>query len=180
MSQASIWIPELQDEDYQALRKRAQNLLRFETACTLTATGLVHEMMIRLQGYWTRQRVDSEAVANPTPLASRVMKQILIDRARKRLSRGRCEEVACSKQVDLDGQGYRRDRLAYFLVELDDAIRLLSESLPELAQLARYRLYDELSVEESAKALGWSRAKAYRKWDFCRAWLATRVSRVPE
>lgn len=179
MSQASTWMPVLQDEDYQTLRQRAQHLLRFESSCTLTATGLVHEMLVRLHGYCTRRQDGNVTVGAPSPLASRVMKQILIDRARKRISRGRCEGVAYSQRMDRDGQGEQRDRLAHFLIELDDAIQLLSEALPEVAQLARLRLYDELSVEDSAKALGWSRAKAYRKWEFCRAWLATRVSPEP-
>lgn len=176
MNPSSTWMPGLQDEEYKTLRRRAQHLLRYESACTLTATGLVHEMMIRLHGYWKRQTAGPSANGNPTPLASRVMKQILIDRARKRLSRERCEEMACTKRMDRDGQGYQRDQLAQFLVELDDAIQLLSDGLPDVAQLARLRLYDELSVEESAKVLGWSRAQAYRKWEFCRAWLATRVT----
>lgn len=56
MSQASTWIPVLQVEDYQTLRRRAQQLLRFESACTLTAIGLVHEMLVRLHGYCFRRK----------------------------------------------------------------------------------------------------------------------------
>ena len=62
------------------------------------------------------------------------------------------------------------------LVELDDAIDLLASGMPDNAELVRLHLYDGVSIEAAAEKLGMSRATAFRKWDFCRTWLASKLS----
>lgn len=65
------------------------------------------------------------------------------------------------------------------LVELDDAIDLLAKGMPENAELARLHLYDGISIEAAAEKLGISRATAFRKWDFSRTWLASKLNHEP-
>ena len=97
------------------------------------------------------------------------MKQLLIDRARKRMTRRKLETKA------QDEANARHQRAAQFAVELDDTIAQLGTEMPDSAELVRLHLYGELSIEDAAQKLGLSRADAYRKWAFCKAWLAHRL-----
>lgn len=62
------------------------------------------------------------------------------------------------------------------LIELDDAIVLLAQSLPLNAELVRRHLYNEISIEQAANDLGISRAEAYRKWTFSKSWLLNKLT----
>ena len=75
-----------------------------------------------------------------------MMRQILIDRARRRVVRLKSEREATERTGDGDSS-IRRDRASFMLVELDDAIDLLAKGMPENAELARLHLYDGLSIE---------------------------------
>ena len=44
---------------------------------------------------------------------------------------------------------------------------------PSSAEVARHRLFAGLSIDETAEALGLSRATAFREWAYARSWLAT-------
>ena len=48
---------------------------------------------------------------------------------------------------------------------------LLERQQPENAQVIKLRFFAGLSLEETAAALGMSRATAHRKWAYARAWL---------
>lgn len=164
------------DDEYSKLRRIAQNLVNHESQCTLTATGLVHELVLKLHRHAERRgnAGDEDAFGNPF-FASRVMKQILIDRARKRLTRSKSEGIFASEGGACQEKALERDRAAQLVVELDDAIDLLAESMPENAELCRLRIYSGLSVEAASEQLGMSRATAYRKWNFCKTWLASKI-----
>jgi len=55
------------------------------------------------------------------------------------------------------------------LLIVDEAIEQLAGDDPNAAAVARLRLFGGLSVEESADALGVSRATAFRDWSYARA-----------
>jgi hypothetical protein len=79
---ASILHPGLSGEVYRTLRSLARRQLRSESrVITLESSALVHEAWLRLSG-------NSQSVAVPRQLffaiASRVMRQVLVDYARAR------------------------------------------------------------------------------------------------
>lgn len=159
-------------DPYDHLKGLAQSLLRNERSCTLTATGLVHELFIKVK----KQRKGAEGTLEEsaiTPFAGRMMRQILIDRARCRVTRGNAENNAISKSKP-DEESLHA--LRHKLIELDDLIGKMSAQLPVNAELVRLHLYDELSIEDAAKKLRLSRATAYRKWDFSKAWLSKQLN----
>ncbi|MGB0597506.1 MAG: ECF-type sigma factor [Rubripirellula sp.] len=167
-------------ERYEHLRRIAVALVRQESQCTLTATGLVHELFLKAsKGSSNASSTNpGTSVDELLPYASRVMRQILIDRARRRVVRIKSERQATERT----GDGYssvRRDRASLMLVELDDAIDLLAKGMPENAELARLHLYDGISIEAAAEKLGISRATAFRKWNFSRTWLASKINHQP-
>jgi predicted DNA-binding protein (UPF0251 family) len=49
----------------------------------------------------------------------------------------------------------------------------LAREDPTSAEVARHRLFAGLSTDETALALGLSRATAFREWAYARSWLAT-------
>ena len=164
-------IPLLGLNEYSRLRHVARCLISRESVCTLTATGLVHELLIK-DSQTRREASNSSSGTKPgvvLPYASRVMKQLLIDRARKRMTRRKLETKA------QDEANARHQRAAQFAVELDDTIAQLGTEMPDSAELVRLHLYGELSIEDAAQKLGLSRATAYRKWAFCKSWLARRL-----
>src|SRR5262249_46048918 len=57
------------------------------------------------------------------------------------------------------------------LIAVDEALTRLVAVDPQAAELVNCHFFAGLSIEESAEALGLSRAGAYRLWAFARAWL---------
>lgn len=101
------------------------------------------------------------------------MKQILIDRARSRLARQKAENTSSPARETSDLAAHN---LRAQMIELDDAIVLLAQSLPLNAEMVRRHLYNEISIEQTARELGISRAEAYRKWAFSKAWLLNKLT----
>ena len=134
---------------------------------TLDATALVHEAYLKLIGdteYADRQhffRVAAEA-----------MRQILVDRARRKR---RVKHGGDRNRVGLSEVASISDATNDDLLALDDALRQLSEEDPQKAELVKLRYFAGLSEQESADALGVSRATASRHWMFARAWLIQRM-----
>ena len=59
------------------------------------------------------------------------------------------------------------------LLDIDEALGRLTLEDPSSADVARYRLFAGLTIEEVAEAMNISRATAFREWAYARSWLAT-------
>jgi RNA polymerase sigma-70 factor (ECF subfamily) len=157
---------------YKELRRVAANLMKVEQAGrTLTATGLVHEAYLRLVD---ASRVQVHHRAHFLALASKVMRQILLDNARRRHAAKRGEGAV---RVDLDSvaevvPGETRDRA---LIALDDALEELAAVDERRAQVVEMRYFGGLTIEETAAALHVSVETVMRDWKIARAWLTTRI-----
>ena len=154
---------------YHKLRKLAQALIHKEKRCTLTATSLVHELFLKLRKTDSGVQFESDEIP---PFSARIMKRMLVDRARSRLGRQKAENISSPVCGPND---LAIHKLRAQLIELDDAIVLLAQSLPLNAELVRRHLYNEISIEQAAHELGISRAEAYRKWAFSKAWLLNKL-----
>jgi RNA polymerase sigma factor (TIGR02999 family) len=157
---------ELVEVVYPELRKLAHSCLRGErNERTLRTTALINEAYIRLveqqpQGIHNR--------AYFFGVASRLMRQILVDYARQRDSAKRGADV---EHVNLDeGAVVSPDRWEEILL-VDDALKRLGMIDARQAQLVEMRFYADLSIEEAAEALRISPATAKREWRPARAWL---------
>jgi RNA polymerase sigma factor (sigma-70 family) len=62
------------------------------------------------------------------------------------------------------------------LIALDEALSRLEDEHPEKAQIIKLRFFAGLSLEDTAAALGMSRATTQRKWAYARAWLFGRLN----
>ena len=156
---------------YHQLRRLAQLLIHKEKRCTLTATSLVHELFLKLQRTDPGVQFDSDEIPS---YSTRIMKRILINRAASRLARQKAEDLSLPVRRTCDSAMHK---LRAQLIELDDAIVFLAQSLPLNAELVRLHLYNEISIEQAAHTqLGISRAEAYRKWAFSKAWLLNKLT----
>lgn len=155
---------------YAQLRLIAKQRMQSEKAGhTLQATALVHEAYARIQG---DRKVAWQGRAHFFNAAAEAMRRILIDHARARAAIKRGGEL---KKLDLTTMSDVAD-LANCpdpdqIVRIDDAILRLQEKDARAAQVVRLRFYAGLSIDDTATALGVSKATVERDWQFARAWL---------
>lgn len=152
---------------YQRLRELAHQRLRGAPAeNSLNTTGLVHEAYIRLVD---APRVDLPDRAHFLALASEVMRNLLVDRARARLA---AKRGGGQTPLELDETLWVSDENSESVTELDEALTRLQTLSPRQSLLLQHRYFGGLSLEESATAIGVSLATAKRELRSARAWLA--------
>jgi RNA polymerase sigma factor (TIGR02999 family) len=149
---------------YEELRRLAAvQLARESPGQTLDATALVHEAFVRLAGQY--EYVDQRHFFR---VSAEAMRRILVDRARrKRRTRHGGDRV----RVPLSEAEPAAESSADDLLALDQALERFAVAAPVKAELVKLRYFAGLSEEESAAALGLSRATASRHWTYARAWL---------
>ena len=154
---------------YAELRRIASRQMRHERAGhTLGATGLVHEAYLRLVD---QTRVEWRDRAHFFGVAARLMRQILIDHARRRAAAKRGGAV---DRTDVDDRLGEESHLEELLV-LDDALNRLEELEPRLCRIVEYRYFAGLTEPEVAELLGVTPRTVQRDWRKARAWLYARL-----
>jgi RNA polymerase sigma factor (TIGR02999 family) len=132
---------------------------------TVSTTALVHEAYLKLVD---AERLEWQDRAHFFSLASRAMRQILIDYARRYSSARRGGEL---HRVDLDDVQIAVADRADTLVSLDAALTRLAEVSPRLAQVVELRFFGGLTEEDAAKVLGVTDRTVRRDWIKARGWL---------
>jgi RNA polymerase sigma factor (TIGR02999 family) len=157
---------------YKELRRVAGNLMHAEQGGrTLTATALVHEAYLRLVDV---SRVEVEHRAHFLALAAKVMRQILLDKARRRHA-GRRGGGAIRVDLDAVAEIVAGETKDAALIALDDALEELGRVDERRARVVEMRYFGGLSVEETATALHVSVDTVMRDWKIARAWLTARI-----
>ena len=152
---------------YNELRVIAHARMRAESPGdqTLQTTALVHEAFVRLvdgaRVAWT-DRVHFYAVC------ARLMRRILIDRARSHLALKRGGEVKGLAIADWNGAVPAR---CEDLIALDEALERLSKADPRKGRVVELRYFVGLSVQETAEAVGASVETVMRDWKVAKTWL---------
>ena len=156
---------------YERLRELAHQRLRGAPhENSLNTTGLVHEAYIRLVD---APRLDLPNRAHFLALASEVMRNLLVDRARARMAAKRGGGQAA---LELNEMLLVADNDLESVTDLDEALTRLETVSPRQALLLQHRYFGGLSLEESATAVGTSLATAKRELRSARAWLALELS----
>lgn len=152
---------------YADLRRLARvQLGRHAGHGTLQPTALVNDVFVRLLGPDVQLRFsDRRHFFN---LSTRVMRQLLVDRARAGLSdkRGghwRREDI--DAMPDLAMPEHTR------LPELDDALQRLAELHPRMAEVVQLRYFGGFTEGEIAELLEITERTVRRDWAAARAWL---------
>lgn len=140
---------------------------------TLQTTALVHEAFLRLAN---AERVEWRNRAHFYALCARLMRRILVDRARGRCADKRGGEARAIPFGDWLGAVPARDEE---LLALEEAIQRLGQSHPRKAQVVVLRYFGGLTIEETAEALDTSPETVKRDWKVARLWLADRLAAQP-
>jgi len=150
---------------YDELKKLAKAHLRREVnAIPAETTALVHEVFLKLAG---SRHPSYENRAHFYGIASRLMRQILVDAARSRSAgkRGGAKEVAVA---DLPDWVLQPDRS---VLALDDALQQLEKTDPQKRQLIEMRYFGGMTAEETSVALSIPVHKVRRDLRLAQAWL---------
>jgi RNA polymerase sigma factor (TIGR02999 family) len=145
---------------YGELREVAERQLRRGNDRTLHATALVHEVYVKLSD---QSAIPSNDRAHVLAIAARAMRQVLIDRARKRHAEKRGGGWA---RTTLAGKALQSTIATEDLLALDQALESLDE---RQRQVVECRFFGGLTEQETAEALEISERTVRRDWVTARA-----------
>jgi RNA polymerase sigma factor (TIGR02999 family) len=155
---------------YQELRRIAHHHLKSERVDhTLQSTALVNEAFLRLNG---GNPVVLQDRGHFMAIASRAMRQILVEYARSRqaLKRDGGLRIAFDPALEIPMTE------AVEFVALDTALERLSSLDERQAKIVEMKFFGGLSAQEIAGVLGISLATVERKWATARIWLRREIT----
>jgi RNA polymerase sigma factor (TIGR02999 family) len=150
---------------YADLRRLADSCLRRERPShTLQCTALVHEAYLRL--YDAAQPAYQDR-SHFLKLAARVMRQVLVDHARRR----NVAKRSAGMQVPFAEATEPASERPVSMIQLDDAITALEKRDERKARLIEMRFFSGLTAEETAEILGIEVREVRRELRLAQAWL---------
>lgn len=151
---------------YQELRAvAAREMARQPHGHTLQPTALVHEAWLKLTAGKPRPW-DSRKHFFST--AAEAMRQILIDRARKKKAQ---RHGGGLERVDLEMVEIFRPAPDDQMLELDEALEQFTTLQPEKAEVVKLKFFVGLKEQEIADLLGITERTVRRHWSYSQAWL---------
>jgi RNA polymerase sigma-70 factor (ECF subfamily) len=159
---------------YDELRRIAASYLRRERAeHTLQPTALVHEAYLRLI---EQSEQNWENRTHFLGIGAHLMRQILVDHARKRQAakRGGTEQPVPLDNLEVAGRGVQRPE---DLISLDNALSKLEGIDPRQCRIVELRFFGGLTEEEIGHLLGVSVRTIKRDWSVARAWLYAEITK---
>jgi len=162
-------VEELAPLVYDHLRSVAIGYLNREQGqLTLQATGLVHELFLRLLQH---KKAEFQSRIHFYTFAARMMRRILVDAARARSTTKRTAGDRIPLSADLAWIDPREPAM----VDLDDSLDALAGDYPENARIVELRVFLGCTANEAADLMGVSKATADRQMRFALAWLYDRM-----
>jgi RNA polymerase sigma factor (TIGR02999 family) len=156
---------------YVELKKLAAGHLRREgRARPLETTALVHEAFLRLAG---GGHPSYENRSHFYGIASRLMRQVLVDfaRARTRAKRSAMDEI---QLADIPDSGHPPDES---LLSMDEALQRMALTHPLKVQLIEMRYFGGMTAQECATVLSMSVHVVRRELRLAQAWLQKEMAR---
>jgi len=149
---------------YDELHRLAhQHMRRERPGHMLQTSALLNEAYMRLVD---ESQIPWENRAHFFGIAARLMRQILVDEARRR---NYAKRGGGTIQVPLDEAKLQTQSVN--IVALDDAMKALEKSDERKSRIVELRFFGGLSIEETAQVLNVSPGTVMRDWTFTRAWL---------
>ncbi len=151
---------------YDEMKRQARAIMSRERADhTLQPTALVHEAFMRISGQASVEWQDRHHFYG---IASRLMRQVLVDHARKRATGKRGGNFVHFSIEDI--QVAVEERAAAILA-IDDVLDQLSKIDERQAKIVEMRFFGGMTNAEIAEALGTSERTVGREWESARLWL---------
>jgi RNA polymerase sigma factor (TIGR02999 family) len=160
-------------DTYCALRRIAHTrLYRNERLTLLDTTSLVHECYLRFS------RSDLPEFDSPSEIlayAAAVMRSVVVDFVRRRHAQAR---GAGAEHVDIDSVEVGEcSALEQEILDVDEALRLLSEAEPRLAQVVELKYFGGFTEREIADCIGVTERTVRRDWEKARELLRLALGR---
>jgi RNA polymerase sigma factor (TIGR02999 family) len=150
------------DKLYDRLHAIASNLVRHEPASrTLGPTALVHEAYVRFCG---SHQLNISNRGHFLALAARVMRRILVDRARARKAAKRDGGL----ELNRDLEWFPSEADMEEVIAVDQALDQLQRLAPRQCRLVELRYFGGYTIEECASVLHISPRQIKREWDIAR------------
>jgi RNA polymerase sigma-70 factor (ECF subfamily) len=151
---------------YEELRRLARRHMAGQRrGHTLQTADLVGEAYLKLvnatEAGWSNR-------AHFFAVASRAMRSVLVDYARRR---GYAKRGGNPVRVSLSEADQRSEQATAEIVAVDEALSRLAALDPRKARIVELRYFGGLSVEETAHLLDLSPRTIKRDWRWARAWL---------
>ena len=159
---------------YPSLRNIAESYLRHErSAHTLQATGLVHELYLKLVN---QRKAEWGDRAHFFTFAAKLMRMILIDHSRNHAALKRGGEAA---RVPLTPDLPWLPATEANMLDLNRALNKLAQLDERKVRLVELRYFLGMTAEEAAETVGISKATADRELKFIRTWLHLQLRGTP-
>jgi RNA polymerase sigma factor (TIGR02999 family) len=151
---------------YDELHRLARQYMRRERpGNTLQTSALVNEAYMRLVD---QKKIHWGSRSHFFGIAARLMRQILVDQARRR---NFAKRGGGAIRVTLDEASMVTTEQSGNVVALDEALTILEKTDPRKGRIVELRFFGGLSIEETAKVMQVSPGTVMRDWTFARAWL---------
>lgn len=159
-------LDELMPLVYSELRRLARLYMgRERPDHTLQTSALINEAYLRLVD---QRKVEWQDRAHFFAAASQMMRNILIDHARKYQS---AKRGAGAQRVELDETAAVNSQRAAELINLDEALTSLAAYDPRKSRIVELQFFGGLSLEEIAEVMNVSRATVKRELQAAKLWL---------
>jgi RNA polymerase sigma factor (TIGR02999 family) len=158
---------------YDELKRQAKNYLNLERGDhTLQPTALVHEAYLRLAD---QTQIAVEDRTHFFAIAARVMRQILVDHARRHNSekRGGSAQRFCIEDLNILPEQSAAD-----LLDLDEAMLKLEKLDERKCRVVDMRFFGGLNEAEIATVLDVNEKTVRRDWQFAKLWLFRELSKA--
>lgn len=158
---------------YDDLKNIAQAHMRAESeGHTWQPTALVHEAYMRLVD---QSRVEWNGRTHFLAVASRVMRRLLIDHARRKKTARR----GGGRHITLLDQHAATQSDPLELLALDAALDKLAAVKERPARTVELRYFGGLEIKEVAEVLDVSEMTVKRDWNYAKAWLYREMTAGP-
>lgn len=171
-------IDELFELVYDTLRSAARSHRReWQGDYTLNTTAIVHEVYLKL----VDRSMKWEGRSHFLGVASKAMRHILVDYARRRKAEKRGGDYVKlsleEMKVSVEDQIHIDDRTGESLLALDKALKKLAAKDPRAADVVEYRVFGGLTIAQTAEIMGTSPRTVTRDWALAQAWLHKEITR---
>jgi RNA polymerase sigma factor (TIGR02999 family) len=150
---------------YEELRNLAtQKLAHEKPGQTLQATALVHEAYLRLVNVKQVQAWNNRG--HFFAAAAESMRRILVEQARRK---SRVRHGGSRQRVELSEVAEQKAPDSATILAVDEALSVLAAEDADAAQIVKLHFFAGFTLDETADAMGMSRATVYRQWAYARA-----------
>ena len=157
---------------YDELHRLASRYLRHERPeHILQSTALVHEAYLRLTD---KKDVPWRNRTHFYAIAARMMRQVLVDSARRRdAAKRRGMKISLSETLPAEAVD------PVDVISLNDALTALAALNARQARVVELRYFGGLTFEEVAEVLGIAIPTAKLDWTLAKAWLYKELTKAP-